>query len=217
MSTKNISGLKVLFGKEYNKWSWKNKQLSYTTPVYISKKIAELVKRVYGSDINNTKEQNTEKIKVWDMFAGLGVDLIQLGLAGFEAHGTELSDEIYTLLLKNINSFNLESEVFTYHTDCLEKIAEDRNSRIVGDKDIVYFDPPWGDTFNSSKIFDFSHVKLDNGIYIIDLLREIYFNYTKNIVIKSPLKCNTFEKLDFIEIERIIIFRKHHLKFILVK
>lgn len=216
MSLRKITGLKILFGKHYDKWDWKQEQLSYTTPVYIAEKIAELVKRLYKKDIV-TSNQRLAKIKVWDMFAGLGVDSICLGrLDDFEIHGTEFSEEIHELFKKNISSFEMEEKVIPYKDDCLEKL----NCKEIDPEfgyDIVYFDPPWGDSFNGNKLFDFTEVTLSNGIYIIDLLREIYTNYSKKIVIKSPLKCNTFENLDFLKIERIVIFRKHHLKFIFLK
>ena len=217
MSGRQVAGLKILFGKQYDKWYWIQEQLSYTTPVYIAEKIADLVKRLYK--IENTVLNN--KIKVWDMFAGLGVDSVCLGLEGFEVHGTELSSEIYELFKNNIKSFGCS--IIPYHSDCLKKLSEigessfGENNDIGISKfgfDIVYFDPPWGESFNSNKLFDFTEVTLSNGIFIIDLLKEIYTKYTQNIVIKSPLKCNTFENLDFIKIKRIIIFRKHHLKFI---
>ena len=203
-SPRQTVGLRILFGQDYKNWSWCQDQLSYTTPVYIAEKITELITRYY------TKNLNVESLTVWDMFAGLGVDSIYLAKCGNSVFCNEISDPIFNILTKNITSLNMTELVKTSKLDCVCCLDAITNCGV----NLIYFDPPWGDSFNSTKIFDFSNVKLSNGIYIMELLHLIYTKVCKNIVIKSPLRCNTFEKLDFLNIKHIFVFRKQRIKFI---
>lgn len=210
---KKQNGLQILFGENYQQWVWKKSQLSYTTPIYISNVIADLINRIYIKPITN-KQHILNKTIIWDMFTGLGVDLIAIANIDqdIKVYGTELSPIIFNLLEKNVQIYNLNNKIELFNKDCV-KCLDSPNFRNI---DIIYFDPPWGKSFNNKKIFDFSYVTLENGTNVISLLKRIYKS-TKNIIIKSPLRCNTFESLDFLKIHRIIIFRKHHLKFIFCK
>lgn len=191
-------GLKILFGKDYKDWSWVSEQLPYTTPFYIAEKVASLVYKFYGS-------KNKEPV-IWDMFAGLGGDAIPLANKGCKVYCTEINPRIFNLLNKNVESHGLTTEIQTFRTNALDKLN-------TLEADIIYFDPPWGESFNPYVEFSFKNIKLDNGQNIIDLLKRISQNKTKNIIIKSPLNCNTFESLDFIQIKKTFVFPKHNLKF----
>jgi len=192
--SKNL-GLKILFGSEYQKWSWVPSQLPYTTPAYIAEKIANLAQSYYGNELI-----------IWDMFAGLGSDTYHfVKSGGFIVYATELSPLIYELLLKNLTAMQVMDKVHTYEGDCsqfIEKIQAD----------IIYFDPPWGESFNSETDFDFHQVTLSNGKNVIDLLREICEKKC-HVIIKAPLLCSTFDNLDFLPVKSIHIFRKHHVKY----
>lgn len=192
-------GLKILFGKDYKKWSWVPEQLPYTTPAYIADKVSALVYKFYSPS-------NKEPV-IWDMFSGLGGDAIPLAQRGCKIYCTEINTKIFGLLNKNVEAHGLISEIQTFRADSVEKLN-------VLEADIIYFDPPWGETFNPYREFSFNNVKLDNGHNIIELLRKVH-NKTKNIIIKSPLNCHTFESLDFLQIKRTYTFPKHNLKFFL--
>ena len=193
-------GLKILFGKDYKVWSWVSDQLPYTTPIHIAEKIASLAYKFYSVT-------NKDPV-VWDMFAGLGADTIPFANNGCKVYCTEINTRIFNLLNKNIASHGLETEVQTFRADVVDKLN-------VFEADIVYFDPPWGESFDSHTNFSFKEVKLNNGYNIIDLLKKIAQTKTEKIVIKSPLNCDTFESLDFIQIKRTFVFPKYNLKFFL--
>lgn len=208
---KGTSGLKVLFGNDYSKWSYHPEQLSYVTPDYISQKMAELVKENYYPLFENA--QDRDSIIIWDMFSGIGVDTIHLAKY-FRIVTTEINSEIYHLLQKNIKTFGLESQILAYPIDCLVKWPD------LNYPDLVYFDPPWGETFKTGEEFKFDTVQLSNGALITDLVQRVYREKTPNLVIKCPLRCQSFETIFQamgVEINHIYLFKKHKLKFLFLK
>lgn len=201
MPSNNV-GLRILFGEDYQRWSWVHEQLPYTTPAYIAEKVADLACDFYSN------KSNQEPV-IWDMFAGLGSDTIYFAKKDFFVYATEISPTIYDLLEKNIEEFQLKDRILPFQSDCVAKLS-------TISADLVYFDPPWGESFNPEEEFDFTDVKLNNGTGVVDLLKRVHTEKTQNIVIKAPLKCNTFEELDFLSVKRTYIFRKHHVKFLFV-
>jgi 16S rRNA G966 N2-methylase RsmD len=203
MDGREMSGVQNVFGDTHLQWTWVREQLPYTTPNYISEKIAELIWKIYGTQENS--------LIIWDMFSGLGVDLINIANIGenVTVFGTEISPEIFNLLERNVITFNKYNNMHVYNTDCTGVL------NLLKYCNVIYFDPPWSKMYVSSKIFDFTKVTLPNGKSVIELLLEIY-RVQRNIVIKSPLKCKTFERLG-LDIYRIFVFRKHNLKFIMLK
>jgi len=199
-----FTGLKILFGEDTSKWQYSKPQLSYVTPYYISRKIAELAAEYYPN-------KNT----IWDMFSGIGMDAIQLA-SFFSVYTTEIDQDIYNIQRKNITSLNLEHKINTTLADCYTCI-ETINS------DIIFLDPCWGSEYRSNVQFSFKDVYLSNGVSVPELFLYILKNKTKNIIIKSPIKCDTFEEL--IESSGVdmtnyniqkFLFTKHKLKFIFI-
>ena len=68
---------------------------------------------------------------------------------------------------KNIEKSHLKDRILPFQSDCVLKLPT------IG-ADVVYFDPPWGDSFNPEEEFDFTQVKLNNVTGIVDFLKQIY-------------------------------------------
>lgn len=172
-----------------------NKYLTYVTPAAISKIIIAEA---------NMQFNLSDKI-VWDMFAGIGCDSVRFAEISGRVKCTELDVDTYRCLEQNTIGDNNNIEI--YNQDCCE---EDLSC------DIVYFDPPWGDTFKSGENFTFDDVMLLNGTKIVDLLLRIQRNH--GVIVKSPYKCDTFDNLfNSDDIIRIITFSKQKLKYLIVK
>lgn len=199
-----FTGLKILFGEDPTKWQYNKQQLSYVTPYYISCKIAELAHQYYP-----------KATSIWDMFSGIGMDAIQLAQY-FSVYSTEIDQNTYNIFLKNISSHGLEDKIFPTLADCCSCIE-------TAQPDIVFYDPAWGPSFRSNVPFSFNDVHLSNGISVPDLFMKIFNEKTKNIIIKCPIKCDTFE--DLIKNANLdtskyavqkFLFTKHKLKFIFI-
>lgn len=200
-SSPRDSGLQILFGTDYHKWNYKQESLSLITPYYISYKIAKLTNDLYPKGI------------IWDMFSGIGTDAIHLANYFPLIKATELNPETCKMLEKNVKEFEQTEKIQIFNCDFWEKWDEFH-------PDIVYFDPPWGESFQTGKEFTFEDIKLSNGLLITEILKKIYLEKTKNIIIKCPIKCDTFEQIFEnelkVKINHIFFFSKHKLKFLFV-
>ena len=142
------------------------------------------------------------------MFCGIGCDTISMQRQiGSKLISTELNGETFANLLENVKEFTI-TDVTPINCDC--------STMVPSEPDLVYFDPPWGSGFESGKEFDFSTVYLSNGKNVIGLLHEILDRY-KNVVVKAPFDCVTFE-LEFDKhIIRVYALPKPKLKFLFLK
>lgn len=191
--------LHYLLGDNYRNWSCSDTQYhSYITPDVIIRKIIELAKEHY--------QGLTDKV-VWDMFAGIGSDGLRLAYHAGKVICTEIDESRFRDLTENYTVSGCNN-VELIHGDCT-------NLRQPIRCDIVYFDPPWGDTFRSGAPFDFKDVILSNGTCVLDLAKEVHRK--DNMIIKVPLTCNTFEEaFDDQDIQRIFTFTQQKLKFLFV-
>jgi len=208
-NVKNIIYNKTLERKDAHKflfndtvWSIDTSFLSYVTPYYVSTQVLEYSKKIYTI---------SEKHYIWDMFGGIGMDGIIFS-QHYNVIISEINPSTYVHLLENIKThYNKNKKLLTYNTDNCELI--DKLSETV---DLVYFDPPWGTEYNSNSYFDFKTVTLENQTSVMTLFNKIYTNITKNIIIKCPYKCYTFENLFKLKTSEIIYFPQYKLKFIFI-
>lgn len=186
------SKLHYLFGESYPEWHYVRKFLSFVTPYSVSLKVAMMANDHYGLDKKRTV--------MWDMFSGIGSDCVNFGKY-CNLIGTEIDEETFSCLKKNTAKL---SNVTVFNMDCC-KYEDD-------DIDIVYFDPPWGDSFVSGEEFNFEDVKLDsNGTSVMDIADKIVTKYG-NVIIKSPITSNSFEKRFDDKIKERYIFPKQKVK-----
>jgi predicted RNA methylase len=191
------SKLYYLLGQDYRNWSCADEQYySYITPHIIMQKIIDLAKEHHQGLLDKV---------IWDMFAGIGSDGLRLALQTGKVICTEIDDDRFKDLQKNYAVLGCNN-VQLIHGDCCDS---DTNC------DIVYFDPPWGDTFRSGRTFNFSDVILSNGKCVLDLAIKIHQKH--KMIIKAPIMCNSFEDaFESDSIKRIFTFTQQKLKFLFV-
>lgn len=191
------SKLRYLLGADHKKWSFSDTvSLTYVTPDIIANKIIELADEHFHG--------LSDKV-IWDMFAGIGADALRLSKFAGKVICTEINPVTFADLKENYSCCNSRN-VDLINGDC---------SRYKGTPcDIVYFDPPWGDTFRSGVPFDFDDVVLEGDVSVLKLAKEMHDRHS--IIIKSPILSDSFEKL-FKECPmKIFTFTQQKLKFIFI-
>jgi 16S rRNA G966 N2-methylase RsmD len=149
---------------------------------------------------------------VWDMFAGIGTDSIRLARHSGKVIATELNTDTFQCLKKNVYSSGLTNIQALNRDCCRDSIS------ISTSPDIIYFDPPWGDTFQSGKPFSFNDVTLNNGWNVINLLKEVKARHADAyLIIKAPYLCDVETYIAEERILSILTFSRQKLKYILVK
>lgn len=192
------SKLLYLFGPDYTDWSYESEYLMYATPHIISVEITKAA----------NKQFNLHKKVVWDMFAGIGTDSLKFGEKAGYMIATESNPETFANLTKNVEHFRTKKNIEIHNIDCC-KFTD------TGDVNLIYFDPPWGDSFKSGNMFDFRSVNLDNGKNVVELAQDMQAKYP--MIIKSPAMSDTFEEIFADNIIRIFTFPQQKLKFIFVE
>jgi len=202
----HLTGLKILFGSKYWLWTYRIEKLSFATPYHISDQVSKYADSLYRTE---------SVLSLWDMFGGIGTDSINFSRY-FTVMVTELDQQTHKCLLKNLQSFNVHN-VNAILGNCLSYLD-------IILPDVIYFDPPWGDTYkNKASIFDFDDVLLDYPtktpnlpvkIKCTDLIKYIYDHVCSNIIIKSPINSDSFEKVFTNKITYIFRFPNKNLKFI---
>lgn len=215
-------GLQILFGPDWQKWNYLQNQLSYVTPCHISAKVSQLAFHYYG--------RTSKVRALWDMFGGLGMDAINLSKYFQNIVVTEIDPKVFASLLLNIQNLTLpgadleptdpskdpskadktskeakdakeakeiESSIQAFNQDAILKMKEKHFLKGI---DLIYFDPPWGNSFKTGEPFDFEKATIStimSGKHveqnILDLLDKIY-DKVPNIVVKSPILSDSFEK-----------------------
>lgn len=205
-------GLQILFGDDWHKWHYLQNQLSYVTPMHISAKIAQLAFHYYGK---KTKEQ-----VVWDMFGGLGMDAVNFSYY-FKVIVTEIDPQVFSTLQINITTLctNENKKIETLNVDALHQM----NKTFLKTVNLIYFDPPWGNSFKTGEPFDFSKIAITTMINdqpveqnIMELLDKLY-SKVQNIIIKSPILSDSFDNWATkkgISILQICEFPTHKLKYL---
>lgn len=194
---KSSSQLVYLFGTDSVHWKYEPGYLMYATPNIISDQL-----------IKSANEQFIlhQRI-VWDMFAGIGTDAIKFSFKAGRVICTELNETTFGHLQENVEHFKKKDNIEIYNIDCCQFMNQD-------DIDLVYFDPPWGDSFKSGVPFQFNEVILANGTNVVDLAREMHKKYP--MIIKSPISSDTFEQEFNDDIIRVQTYTQQKLKFIFV-
>lgn len=191
------SKLTYLFGADCDLWHYPPEHTHFVTPWQIKNKVFELAEQHYPLN----------EMVVWDMFAGVGNDTVTLAEKSRKVIATELNKETFKCLQENITAFRVKNTEL-HNIDC----TEFQPTELVN---LVYFDPPWGDGYESGKDFDFNTVKIGNQ-NVIELLRDLHRKYG-NVIVKSPYESVSFE-LEFDHlISRIYAFPKPKLKFIFLR
>lgn len=210
-------GLKILFGPKYWLWSFDESKLSFVTPYILSKQISKFAYFLYSQIFQISKSDNI--LFLWDMFGGIGTDTVYLSQY-FNIITTENDPQVFEILSKNIREFRLNN-VNLIMDNCLSGLGKIR-------PDIIYYDPPWGESYKSKiKNFDFNQVYIDfppikndpvpqliKRVSCIDLVKYLYEHVSKNIIIKSPLNSNSFERVFPDSIQHIYKYPNKNLKFI---
>jgi 16S rRNA G966 N2-methylase RsmD len=188
-----------LFGPNYKQWSYKRSYLSFVTPHIVSLKITELANNCW----------NLKDLVVYDMFSGIGTDAIAFSNYAKSVVCTELLESRYNMFQSNLKFANAKCNMLVYNQDCC--IDMDPSINI----DVVFFDPPWGKTYVPGNDFRFENLLLDNGQSIIDLSKKMLKKYGK-LIIKSPIKCESFDQVFEEHIINCYRFPTQKLKFLFI-
>jgi len=215
-SVSRTIGLKILFGPNYWMWKYDETKLSYVTPYFLSEQMAKYAHYLYSRVFKLTRDQ---PLLIWDMFGGIGTDSVYLSRY-FNVISTEIDTTIHQISCQNARNFNCQN-INLINDNCLnliDKLAPD----------IIYFDPPWGESYRSKiKNFDFSQVYIDfpasetdhlpglpRKVSCLDLLKYLHQRVTSQIIVKSPINSNTFERAFHGNVEYIHKCPNKNLKFI---
>ena len=192
------SKLVYLLGTNHQDWSYETDYVMFITPEIIANQIVHLADEHFGGLIDKV---------VWDMFAGIGTDAIRLAKISGKIICTELNTNTYLNMLKNIETQNV-SNIDVINGDCTDHIGKIHAN-------IIYFDPPWGDTFRSGEPFDFRDVII-GGRNVVDLALEMQKHGA--LIIKAPYACDSFEEVfNKDDILSIFTFSQQKLKYLFVK
>jgi predicted RNA methylase len=188
------SKLYYLLGTDYAQWTCNNPDYyNFITPNLTILKIIEVSKEFFDG--------LADKV-IWDMFSGIGCDAVRFAAHAGKVICTEINPKTYADLAVNTsNKRNIEIR----NADCCNL---DINCNI------VYFDPPWGDTYRSGEQFDFSAVILADGRSVLSLAQEVSLN--RNMIIKAPISSDSFEELFGDRIGAVLTFTQQKLKFLFI-
>lgn len=157
------SKLNYLFG-EHQLLEYPNvAYLSFVTPFGVSQTVLQIAHDY----------MNLESKLVWDMFAGIGTDSIELSKYAGKVVATEVNKETFACLVKNTK--RLKSAVECLHRDAVNNWVK---------SDVVYFDPPWGK--NYTKYGEFNFLAQTVGSYSIRELIQL-LNRKHDMIIKMPI------------------------------
>lgn len=201
-------GLLILFGSDYQKWSYYNAFLKMVTPKSVSDSLFTAIQA-------NPKWKVDPHWVIWDTCGGIGTDSIQLARHfRNKIVSTEINADTFAYLVNNINQFDFGKQITYLNADCLKV-------KIEKPPDVVYFDPPWGASYSSDEPFDLNQCPLaSNGEPSTMKFIEKWLLLAKMLIIKSPIKSDTVEKFCEDD-ERLLIhiykFPSRKLKFILLR
>lgn len=150
-----------------------------TDAEYLSKKILQI-----ANDIN---------IKIIDMTAGCGGNLISFVLNFKHVTGVELDSNRYDMLKHNVNQYKHNCNINLINDDCLNQISDEY--------DVYFFDPPWG----GPKYKKEDSVKLYlSEVELRDIIKLI--NKNKLVVLKLPFNYDyEYIKQEYILLEDTLI------------
>ena len=197
---KSSSKLKYLFGDE--EWSCSDDYLSFVTP----RCLGDLI-------VRKTAERyvNISQYVIWDMFGGIGTDASRFACVAGKVLCTEINPETYKHMITNCKRFSW-SNVDCQNADCIYMLLQSPPCC-----DLVYFDPPWGDTFKSGQAFNFEDVKLRENMNIMELAKIVYETYG-NMIVKVPYTCTSFERMfEAQSIDCIYTCSQQKLKFLFIR
>jgi hypothetical protein len=188
-------------------WNYDTSFLSFVTPYYVSTKLVQKVYEKYKLDENDY---------LWDMFGGIGMDSLSFNVY-YNTVITELNKQTFLNLKSNIERHKTNKyQLKHFNMDNLVFYKRLKNKELNYNVNLIYFDPPWGNYYNSKRNFDFKYVRLSNGENVVELFFKLYTNITKNIILKCPYKCFTYENLFKLTTDNIIYFPQYKLKFIFI-
>jgi predicted RNA methylase len=181
---------KYLFGNDQDLWQYPNdKYLSFITPDSIIKIIIKNANKIF----------NLHDKVIWDPFAGIGTDSIRFSKICGKIISSEIDKETYQFLNVNMDIFKVYNAK-TFNEDTL-KIKFHA-------ADIVYYDPPWGDTYIKDQPYTFNQE-------FKDLFLKLHSRY--HIIAKIPYLCFDIEETVHDDnILSIYTFSKQKLKFIFI-
>jgi predicted RNA methylase len=185
------SRLKYLFGEE--PLTYPNETyLNYVTPTSVAKEVFRV-----AHDF-----MNLESKVVWDMFAGIGTDSLELAKVSGKVVSTEINPDTFKCLKKNTSG--VES------IECYQRDAV--NNWVASDA--VFFDPPWGRNYNKHKPFDFLGQRV-GSFSIRELIKLLHRKH--DIIIKAPINCDMEGIFEDAEIEHVMKFTQQRVQFYLVR
>ncbi len=151
---------------------------------------------------------------VWDMFAGVGTDSLRLASVSGKVIATEINSDTYQCLLKNIHANEECDNIDPMNSDATELLGQP-GTALNCVPDVIYFDPPWGETFKSGQPFSFSDVTLSNGKVVMDVYDTIRKNYKEAyLIVKAPYTCEM--EIPDNELLCILSFNRQKLKYYLI-
>ncbi|MHB1952396.1 MAG: class I SAM-dependent methyltransferase [Sulfobacillus sp.] len=191
-NTNHITGLKLLFGKHYEDWVYPDQLLSSVTP----KKVSKLVAGIAQSCFPDAK-------RVWDMFGGTGNDAVSLS-KHFEVWVTEVDEKFFGYLKQNCVRHRTNA-IHPICADCFSWLPEEA-------VDLIYFDPPWGQSFNGNgtEEFDFTAIRIGRTP-IAEMIRK-----EMSYVVKCPYRDTSMESQFSHRIVQTLGFPKNKLKFLFI-
>ena len=196
-----VNGLQLLFGQNHDDWQYTESILSSVTPRMVSEKVAEICHQIYQT----THPAQTPQT-LWDPFGGTGLDTVSFSKY-YDTITTELDAELFECLRQNVTRFHASDH--RYEVLCADATVY-RPTRTV---DLIYLDPPWGETFRTGEVFDLMQIKLQNQTSVMDYIEDLRQHVTKNMIIKSPIKNDNFREVWGDRVKWEVQFEKFRLKF----
>ena len=121
---------------------------------------------------------NTHELYITDATAGVGGNVISFAKVFKHVNAIELDTQRYQYLCNNINAYEYNN-VMCYNDDCLKLIYNLKT-------DIIFFDPPWGNYKEESKL----RLKIGNE-YIENICSNLINSDIKLITLKLPKNYDT--------------------------
>jgi predicted RNA methylase len=149
-----------------------------------------------SNTINSLLNIDPSDIKILDMTAGCGGNMISFIQHSYNVTGIEINKDRYEILKNNLSKYtNLENYTLLYD-DCINIIKKNT------DYNVYFIDPPWGGPeYKKNEMIELylSNINLKDIILMIPknklIVLKLPYNYNTDYFKDSPLDYNIIKKI----------------------